>query len=800
MFPLFTHALRRLARSPGFTIVSVVMLALGIGMSTSTFSITNGVLLSRMPFPDSERLMRIYGTSARSQMMKHSPGNFLDIRAAATSFSSIVGCNDVEDNLSRPGEPPENQWGIAVTANFLPTLGIQPRMGRGFAPDQDRPGKGDVILLTDSLWRRQFGGDPGILGQTLRVGPGMRTVIGILPPSFDHTLLWYGCGYLYPLTLWGPYANQRSDHWISIFGRLKDGVSLSTAQAELATLASRLDHDHPAENGLGGLRATGLAASYVDGSDRKIYWLVVGLAVLVLSIACSNLASVQLARAFGRSHEFSVRKALGADRFSLMAPLLAESLLLTLAGGILGLALAYWCNRLIERYFTGDLTLAIDGTVLSFAALASVLTGLVFGLAPAWLATRVSVGDALKEGSRGSTSSRAQRRLKCSLVVGQIALALVLVSSALSFGIAVRMFMNRDLGWRQDNLVSCVILPPVGTYGERPRSVTLMRNLEARLRQIPGVANVSITDEVPIYGYPDTRNLIVEGAPRLPPGQEPLVFVDKVTANYFGTLEIPLMQGRTFPERYKIGDPAHVIVNEAMARRYWPGRSPLGKRVRLTNVPGWDEVVGVVGNVNMSSDFDAPATDLQMYRGMGTASNALYTLILATSLPAAALDKPVRKVVAGEDPDIVVEEVAGVAENRRRIFQGNDLITISLGSFAFVGFLIAMIGLYGVISQLTAQRSREIGIRMALGADPRAVIRLVLSQGAGLILSGVAAGLIGAVAVNLFYRQTMPELRLPDGLLQAGIAVVLGAVGLFACLLPARRAGATDPVVALREE
>jgi len=800
MMHALRHSVRRLAKSPGFTVVSVVMLALGIGMSTSTFSITNGVLLSSMPFPDSDRLLRIFSTSTQSQSMEHAPGNFMDIRASLTSFSSVAAYVPMNLNVAEPGLPPEQQFGMDVTSNFLTTLGVQPFIGRGFAPDEERPGKDAVAILTDSYWRHRFAADPKIVGKTLRIGTVNRTVIGVLPPSFGVPLIWFGCGFLTNMTVWPPWADERTGKWISMFGRLKPGGDLATAQAELSTLAARLDRDHPAENGADGLRATGLGASFVDGSSRKLYWLVVVLAALVLVIACSNLASVQLARAFGRSHEFAVRAALGAGRVELMRPLLLESLLLTFAGGVLGVAVAYWANRLVTHYFTGNFEIRIDIRVLLFASLAALMTGLTFGLAPAWLASHVSTSDALKESSRGSTSGRVQRRLKFALIVGQLAMALVLVSAASSFSLAVKHFFKRDLGWQPAGLVSGILNIPFEVYKEDAKKPVLVLELKEKLGQIPGVDRVSLASSVPIYGFSSQKRIVVEGGAPFPTGQEPLAFVTSVDGGFFTTLRIPLDEGRTVPETFKQGDPNVIVVNESMARRYWPGESAIGKRVRFTDKKEWNEVIGVVGDISLATNFDTPATRLQIYQPLQAETGIWYNFILKSALPPDTLIRPIRKTIANINPDFLVEEVGGVPQMLENMLAGNNLMIIALGSFAFIGLIIAIVGLYGVISQLTQQRSREIGVRMALGADYLAVVRLVLLQGASLILVGTVLGLAGAYGVGAVYRQTMPGLRLPSGALHAGIAILLCTAGLVACYFPARRAGRIDPVIALRAE
>ncbi len=800
------YALRQLVKSPGFTLVAIFMFALGIAMSTSTFSITNSVLLSALPFPGSDRLVRVFRTAPESQSLMHSPANYLDIRAAATSFENIAAYYPNGGNVADPGQPPEQAWGLLVSANFLTALGVQPVLGRGFAADEDQPGKGNVIVLTNSFWVKHYAGSSKAIGRTLRVGVDNLTVIGVLPPSFDKTVIWFEAAYVRPLTIWPSFPVLRNAKWYDIVGRLKPGVPMAAAQAELSIIAARLAKDYPADNALDKIRVTDLASSFVDGNIRKLYWLITGLALSVLVIACSNLASVQLARAFGRSQEFAIRLALGAQRWNLMAPLLAESLVLAFGGGVLGVLLAYWANQLISHFFTGNFKIPIDGHVLLFAGIAALLTGLTFGLAPAWLASRVPTGDALKENSRGGTSSRLQQRFKYALIVGQLAFALVLVSAALSFGVAVKSALKRDTGFRSSDLLMGSAGMPYEPYKPDEKKVAFLRTLREKLGQIPGVGAIALAGDGPLYGYTGQRRIIPEGAEPVAPGREPLAQTSPVDATFLPLLGVTLKEGRYFQENIKATDPEVIIINETMARQYWPGQSAIGKRVSLIeardtkNNPVLCEVVGVVGDIRSPVRFDHPASLLQIYRPLEQDLGNYYTFVLKSTRPAEALVAPVRKAIAAIDPDVMVQEVLGIRQSFEAALAGNDLMIIILGSFAFIGLLIALIGLYGVITQLTLQRQREIGIRIALGATYAGVVRLILAQSGRLLLAGIVIGLGGSYGVIVLYRQTMPELRLPGAALQIGIAMLLCAVGLLACFLPARRAGRIDPVVALRAE
>jgi putative ABC transport system permease protein len=794
------HSLRRLSKSPAFTIIAIAMIGLGIGISTSSFSVTNAILLRPIAFPEGERLMRIFRTTPQSQSNWSSPANFFFLRSTSTSFSELAVFNWSQANVSEKGQTPEIQSGIVVTANFLTTLGVQPLLGRGFALDEDQPGRAAVLLLTNSYWKRRFAGDPGIIGRTLRVGVEDCTVIGILP-DFDSSTNWYGTSFVMPEIIWPNFPTLRNAKWFDIIARLKPGVTLDGAQTELSVLAARIDHDYPADNGLDGLRVTHLAGSDVDSNAKTLYWLAVGLSTLVLLIACSNLAGLTLTRAHARVYEYAVRSALGASRFNLMALFLVESLALTLAGGVLGVLLGFWANHFISHYFWGGFPIPLDGRVLLFAFFVTLLTGISFAAAPAWIASNISTSDALKEISRGNTADSRQHRLRSILIIGQLASALVLVSSASSFGIAVSQSLKRGLGWQPSGLfsgfVSTLDRPKYKSEAQEREFAAKLRN---KLSQIPGVTEVSVSSESPLYGYFIPKGIVVEGFPPVPVGREQPVLSVSVDSEYFRILGIPIRAGQQFPASVKAGDPRLVVINEAMARQYWPGQNPIGKRIRFADEDIWNEVIGVAGDVRMARNFDIPYSRIQIYRAFEQVHHDHHTFILKSVLPPESLFASARQVVAGIDPDIMLEAAGSVEGNMQNTLSEDKLIIFSLGAFATVGLLIALIGLYTVINQLTLQRGREIGIRIALGASDLAVLRLVFLQGIRLILFGLVFGLFGAYGVERIFRHAMPELHLPGASVEVMIASLLCLAGLIATYLPARAAGRIDPLVALRAE
>jgi putative ABC transport system permease protein len=791
------YAVRRLAKAPWFTLVAIVMIALGIGMSTSAFSITNGLLLHPPAYPHPERLVRVFRTSTRSKIAWLSPANFLYVRANATSFSSVATFVPHPRNITEKGQTPDPEPGLFVTANFLTTLGIQPILGRGFAPDEELPGKAKVVLLTRTYWERRFGGDPGVIGRILRVGAEDATVVGILP-DFAGPSPWYRAVFVTQETIWTSDPD-RNGWWFELVGRLKPGVTHARAQAELSTLAAQIDHDFPRENQDDGMVLVDLAGSDIAVAERRLYWLSTGLSTLVLLIACANLASLQIARALGRGAEFAIRTSLGARRVHLMIPLLVESALLTLAGTGAGLLLGSWTDQVVSHYFWNGVPIPLDGRVLGFALMVSLVTGLVFGLAPAWLASRDSTGQALRRQSRGS-SAAAQHRFKQLLVVGQIASALILVSAALSLGVAVRNTISRDLGWQPAGLFSAFVNINYGAYGDGAKKVRFVEQLRDRAARIPGVTGATLATQEPLYGYFMEERIIIDGEPPVESGREQPVQATAVDPGYFHLLGIVLRTGDLFAPSITAADPLSVVINEAMARHFWPGINPIGKRLRFVDDPGWSQVIGVVGDVRMADGFERPFSQFQVYRAIEQAPNIHNTLILKSSLPPEALVAPLRKVLGDLDSDLMLQAMGAVEANNQKRFSHTELTIVTLGSFALVGLLIALLGLYAVITQLTLQRYREIGIRIALGATYAAVMRLIFTQGLRLLLWGVLLGVAGAYAVSSVYSKIMPELRLPGAAFEALIALLLCVAGLLACYLPARRASRIDPVVALRAE
>ena len=798
-------ALRQLLKNPGFTAVAVLTLALGIGANTAMFSVLNVLLLRALPYPNSERLVRLFRTSPQSQTWPHSVANFFDHREQNSVFERMAAFSLWSFNLAEPGAPAERLRGIIATADFFPTLGVAAALGRTFTAEEDQPGGNNVVVLSQSFWMRRFASDTNIIGRTLRLDGENVTVIGVMPASFEHPLLWGRLDACRPAAFTPEQRQNRGNNWLNALARLKPGVPLGQAQAEMSAIARRLAQAYPDNNAQDNVRLVPLRKSELGDTDRHLTWLTMGLAGFVLLIACANLANLQLVRTASRARELAVRAALGAGRVRLMRQLLTESLVVSLLGGALGLLLASAGDAFIGRRMLianeSGLNLAPDATVLIFALLCSVLTGIVFGTVPAWIASRSDVNNGLKESSRGTTSSRSQHRLRHTLIIGEVALALVLLTGASLFVRGLQRFTHRDPGWRVDGLLTGWLSLP-GTKYERPdQQLAFYQRLEERLAALPGVERAAISSSLPIWAFGSSHTIVVEGRPPPPPGQEPLVYAESVSPGYFETIRIQLRQGRVFASTDTTNRDDVVVINEAMASHFWLNENPLGKRIasRGQGEPHWQEIVGVVSDVRFPANLSAPDTRLQVYYPFAQEPRQFAAVELRTTGKPESVASAVRRAVAEMDPDQPVNELDGARKIVDRNLANLGLVGTLLAAFAVLGLVLAAVGTYGVISSFVAQRTGEIGIRMALGARKRDVLWLVLGRGLRLILAGVLLGFGGALATARLLAAAMPELPGDPGAI-AAITIVLVAVAVVACWLPARRAAKVEPMEALRCE
>ena len=796
-------ALRQLAKTPGFTAVALVTLALGIGLNTSMFSVLN-VLLFRMPYPDSSSLVRVCRTSPQSQMWPHSPANFLDQRAQNQVFEWMAAANWANFILTEPGAPAEQLHGMMVTAGLFPCLGVQPELGRWFTADEDQPGRNQVVVINHELWVGRFAADPKIIGRTLRLNGEIVTIVGVMPAGFVYPFLWG------PVDAWRPIAftagqrQSRGDNWLQVIARLKPGVSVAQADAEMRGLAARLDREYPQDNGQDGLRVVDLQWSCMDELGHTVSRFTMGLGIVVLLIASANLANLQLARAATRSREYALRGALGASRWQLMRPLLVESVFLALCGGVLGLIVAAWGSDFIgSRMQIGDQTgsqIPLDARVLGFAFLISLLAGVVCSTAPAWSAARLDVNHALKQGGRGTGGDRAHHRFKHALVVSQLALALALLSGAGFFVRGFHAYLGRNPGWNPAGVWSGTVALPESQYRTPEQLRAFQHRLLERLSAIPGVEKAALSSALPVFGYFNSFNIVVEGQPVPPRGQEPLIEHARVSPGFFAVLGIPLRAGAVFSEDLKEGDPPVAIINEAAARQFWPGETAIGKRLKGPGNDAWMEVVGVVGDVRFPGYPGEPDTRLQFYRPLEQVPGNFLHLALRSRVEPAALTGAVRHAVAEIDPDLPVQQPGTVRARITRAATNFDLASQLLICSAILGLFLSALGVYGVMASLMVQRTREIGIRLALGATRTDVLWLVLRSGVRLAFLGTAFGLAGAIALRQVFRAGMPTLAGNETWTMVAVTLVLVAIALLATWLPARKATRVNPLEALRAE
>jgi len=807
----FKIALRQLAKSPGYTAIALVTLALGIGVNTAMFSVVRAYLLQPAPYPNADRLVRVYRTSPQSQTWPHSAPDLDDVRAQNHVFASLANFQWWTFSLSQPGQPAERLHGLVASAEIFATLGVQPALGRAFTVAEQQPGRDQVVILTDALWRGRFAADPNIIGRTIRVDGANQTVIGVMPASFAYPLFWGRLDAIRPLVYSAEWQHLRENHWLGAIARLEAGVSREQAQAEMDAIAARLVQQYPDTNASTGLRLVPLHETAMDDTGRNVTWLTLGLSGFVLLIACVNLANLQLARSAGRAREVAVRAALGASRPRLVRQHLVESVVLALAGGALGVLFALWLDVLLSRQLDlgggggAGVAIPLAWSVLAFALASAFFAGLLSGAVPAWLAARADVITGLKAQARGSTGDRSRHRIRHALIVAEFAFALVLLAGAGFFLRGLQRLAARDPGWRTAGLITGTItLPdtlPTDRYVNEDVRRTFYDRLVQHLATLPGVEHASLSSSLPIYAYNSSRNFAIEGRADPPAGLEPLADHVFVTADFFNTIGLQLVAGRMFPDNVRANSPRVAIVNETMARQFWPHEDPVGKRFGSPDVKqrDWVEIIGVVRDVGFVANLGIPDTRLQVYRPLVQEPWGYLSIALRSRHPE-ALGEPLRRAVAELDSDLPVADVRTIGQAVDAAQHNFHVANQLLAGFALLGLVLAAIGLYGVISTLVVQRTPEFGIRMALGAQTRDVLWLVLGKSLALVAVGSVLGCGGAVALAQVLGRLMPGLPGGDPWVLAALVVLLLAVALGACFLPARRAAQVDPLVALRAE
>ncbi len=782
------YSLRTMWKKPGFTGVIVLMLALGIGANTAIFSAVNAVLLKPLPYKDSDSLVLLTGVGV-------TPENLEIWQSSTALFERVATVAPAPSMILAGTAEPELVLGMYVSTEFFPLLGVEPRLGRGFLPEEDRPGANPVVIVSDGLWQRHFGSDPKVLGRGLTLDQTSYAVIGVMPPNFQFQR--YRSS-----DVWFPVARPPYP-WVQAVAGLRRGITFEQARADLGFLAREIELPRR----FAGVPVLSVELLYENlvGSSRSLLIILLGVVGFVLLIACANVANLLLARATGRRKEIAIRAALGATRGRLVIDLMTEALTLFLFGGILGVVLAYWGLDLFLALSSGRMPrmheVRIDGTVLVFSLLVTVATGTLFGLIPALRGSRPDLNQTLKQGGMKSTASAGHRRLGSVLVIGEVALTLVLLAGT---GLLVRTFLVLlpvEPGFDSTNRLTFRLKLPQFRYPEVRQRETFFEQVVKRTMSLPGVEAVAAVNHLPLSGMGSVVTVSVEGALASNDGFAAQVYYRVCTPNYLRVMGMPIVRGRDLTEFDRDGAPYVAVINRTMARRYWAGQDPLGKRLMVKGgaVTMWLTVVGVVRDARIFGFRTRSYPEMFVPYDQGFSAPNM-SIVVKTGSDPLKLFGVVREAVWSVDANLPVTDVQtmeqlishSVYEQRSRMFL--------LAAFSVLALLLAAVGIYGVLSHSVSQRTHEIGIRMALGAQPRDILKLVVGKGMVLVLIGIGIGLAGALVLTRVLGSFLYGVSATDPATFAGVALLLAAVALVACYLPARRAAKVDPMTALRYE
>jgi putative ABC transport system permease protein len=800
---------RTLRKSRAFTLVAVLTLAIGIGANTAIFSVVEAVLLRALPYRNADRVVMLWENNRVRNRPRNvvNPGNVLDWRDQAGSFDEVAAFADQRYNLTGSGEP-EEVAAQAATPNLFQLLGAEPLLGRALMPGDGEGGGESVAVISHGLWQRRFGGSPDVLGKALTLNGVGATVVGVMPPDFkwfikENSLSGKPAEIWVPLALTEQQRTTRRGRYMSAVARLKPGVSVEQAQTEMDTVGARLEAQYPEFAKGWGVSVVPLR-DQLAGEIKTALLVILGAVGFVLLIACVNVANLVMARSAGRRKEIALRAALGAGRLRIIRQLVTESLLLAVAGGALGLLFSRWCVEALVALSPPNLIgagqVGVNLTVLLFTLAVSLLTGVAFGVAPAIETSRLNLSESLKESSRGNVGGARAGRVRGALVVAEIGLALVLLVGA---GLMVRSFLRLQSvnpGFDASNLLTMRVMLPQTKYPEGSRKVEFFRQAAERIRALPGVRSASAVSALPFADLGAATSFTVVGRPAPPAGDKPVTDVRVADENYFRTMNIPVIAGRTFTEQEAVTDRKVAVVNEAMARKYFPGQDPIGQRivVNMASEPAPTEIIGVVGDAR----YDKLEGELRpmVYWTPPQLTYSSMSFVVRTAGDPAALAPAAVREIQSVDKDQPVSDVrtmeSWLADSTARTRFG----ALLLAAFACAALVLASVGIYGVISYSVAQRRNEIGVRMALGAQARHVMRMVVGQAMRLVLLGVGLGLLGALALTRLMSGLLYGVDATDPATFAANALLLTAVSLVACYIPARRATRVDPLIALRRE
>jgi putative ABC transport system permease protein len=789
------YGVRSLLKRPGFTLIALVALALGIGANTAIFSLVNAVLLRPLPFAEPDRLVWVWGNIKNGgNRASVSPADFLDYRQQQNTFEEFAASLPLRLNYTG-GDEPERLEASGVTGNYFQALGAKPAFGRLFLLENEKPGNDQVAVLSYSLWQKRFAGDPAIINKTITLNGKSFAVLGVMPPDFSMPRtsdVWVPINFDID-----PEMKMRGAHFLRPIGKLKAGVTMAQAQADTDAIARRLEQQYPESNNGWNLRLVSLREQLV-GNTRPTLFILFGAVGFVLLIACANVANLLLVRAAGRQKEIAVRTALGAGRWRIVRQMITESVLLSLVGGALGTLLAFWGVELLVALSADSLPstaqVRIDATVLGFTLLVSLITGVLFGLAPAARTMKLNLSESLKEGGRSGSEGAHRNRTRSVLVVLESAVAVVLLIGA---GLLVRSLwrlQDTSPGFDARNVLTMGVNLPRAKYDKPEKSASFFAELESRVAGLPGVEAVGLVSELPLSGQLNDMPYTVEGRPPVSIDQAYDDDFRRVNTNYFKALGIPFLRGRNFTEQEVRQGAQVVIISDLLARQVFPNEEPLGKRLIMAFGSAY-EIIGIVGDIRHRALESAPAAAMYMPAYPGSVN-----LVIRSKGDPASLAAAVRKEVLQIDPNQPVANVRTMEQWLDNAVAGPRYRTTLLGLFALVALALASTGIYGVMSYSVSQRTHEIGVRMALGAKRLDVMRLVVRQGMTLVIVGVVLGLGGAFALTRLMASLLFGVTAKDPFTFVTVSALLTLVAFVACYLPARRATKVDPLVALRYE
>jgi putative ABC transport system permease protein len=797
------YGARSLFKNPGFTAVAVLTLALGIGANAAIFGVVDAVLLRPLPYPESERLVKLYARDETGETMVISPADFLEHYSRANSFERLAAYRESSFNLTGQ-ESPERVSGAVVSPDFFAALGINAQMGRAILPGQDVPGGTRVVVLSRDLWQRRFGADPKVLGQTVVLDGEPRTIVGIMPEGFRFpagSQLWASSRFAVPEHPLRPSVDPstlRDTHYFDVIGRLRPGVEMPQAKAEADAIGHRLKQQYTDEEGAVGATVVSLHEDVV-GETRPALLLLIGAVAILLLIACANVANILLARGATRQKEITLRMALGASRVRLIRQLLTESVILAFAGGSLGILLALWGLAPLRALIPPDLasgsTLRLDARVLIFTTVVALGSAIIFGLFPALNLADQDLNSVLKEGGRSSASGARSNRARRLLVVSEIALAAVLLTGA---GLLMRSFsrlLDVEVGFNPESVLSAQLTLPQARYPNKGDRALFVRQVIERLNSSANVTSAAVISRLPLNPGASTRSVEVQGRTPPPSGDvNPDYLV--TSPNYFRSMGIPLLKGRDFDEHDDTNAQKVVIINEATARHFWPDEDPVGRMIKVDE--DWSQVVGVVGNVRQHSMAQSPPT--AVYVPYAQDPWPFMVFVVRTKSDPAGATPALLTAINSVDKDEPVYSIRPMSDVLAQSLSARRWRMLLLSLFAITALTLACLGIYGVTAYSVTQRTHEIGIRMALGAQKRDVLKLVVVQGVKLALAGVGVGLLGAIVIMRFATSLLYGVEVADPLTLVAVPATLVGVTLLACCIPAIRATRIAPIDALKYE